>query len=211
MNIKLLLLILFFFINIVVLRILIKNKDVLVVSFSAVFAALYYFLYLPFDISIFLIMLSLQTILLVLSVEDAKHQYLLTWHFVVLFLNVLLLRFFLNLPVCVNLFSPLTAAALLGLPYLITKGKGIGIGDPIVLMILSVVLTPVGVFVVFLITVVAALIFGVLKKRFTNQKTTFALVPFIHFAFFLYFPLKSGILHLIFLDRLYQYQWIGGL
>ena len=209
MNTKIVLLFLFFLILVGVLRILIKNKTFFILIFSALFSILYYILYLYFSLPVFFVALSLQVIFIVLSTEDILHHYLLTWHFIVLFINVVLLRIFLDIPLLPNIFSPVVAAFLLGLPYLLTKGKGIGVGDPIVFMILSIVLTPVGVFVVFLFTVFFASLFGIVRKLFVKQKTAFALVPFIYFAFFLYFPLKSTLLHLLFLNRLYEYQWIG--
>ncbi len=188
-------------------RIVNRGRGALLASLC-LYSFLFYFLFKDFQISLFISILNLHLILLILSLEDIAKQYLLLWHFVFLFLAVILVRIYMDIPVIVNLISVIMAFILFFIPHIITRGKGLGIGDVIVFPVLAILMTPVEMILLFLFTLLGATLFALLQRLITQKSSRFPLVPFMQLGLLLMVPLREFWISLFHLQNIYLMQFL---
>ncbi len=185
----------------------IKGRGFLLAFISGVFLffILFYQNYNHFQ---FIALLNLNITFFILDMQDYRDKYVLDWHFYILIGAILLVRLTVDADWKLNFISIAVAFLVLFIPYAVTKGKGLGIGDVIVFGLCGLLLTPVEVLPVFLLTTLTAALWGIGHYIVTRKKSAFALIPFIHIAMLIFLPLQKVFLHLLGLENVYMMQFI---
>lgn len=179
----------------------------IVVSF--ILSILIVFLYrevpAPYVITDFMLLLMLW----VLSLEDIEYLFITGWKVLVFAVIVFIARAYLRIPAGLNILSVVIAGLFFLLPYAVTKGKGIGLGDGILFCLMAVLLTPVETVVLFLITTLSALAYAAASMAVKKKVEPFPLAPFIFYATLIFLPQKLFWIGLSGLKAVYYLQWIN--
>jgi Flp pilus assembly protein protease CpaA len=164
-----------------------------IVLLSLLFSVSFLFLYGKLPLHIFCLYGYFFSIMTLLSLEDFKEQSLREWQ-IVLFLGLtILVRFFLEIPLFLNLISLLLGFLFLFIPYLFTRGKGMGLGDVIVFSAVSLLLKPADVLIVGSAAAFGGFLFGIFGSIRRKRFEPIPFVPFIQAALFFYLPFQTKI------------------
>jgi Flp pilus assembly protein protease CpaA len=187
----------------------IKKKRGLVLFSGLVCAGLSFLLYHSFVIHLFIVYVNFLAILYVLALQDFKTRYITEWQVIFFAASAVLLRVFLVIPFWLNVISVVFAFGVLFLPYKLSQGRGLGIGDVIVFTILAINFTPVEIVIVFLFTTIGAVVFGILFRIINREQTQIPLIPFFWISTFLFIPFKNEIISFLGIELLYNLQFVA--
>lgn len=154
------------------------------------------------------IQLTVLTVFWLLALEDIGSLSVKGWEIAAFGISVAIARVFLRIPPALNLVSVGLAAVLFGVPYLVTRGKGMGLGDGLVFALFAVLLTPVETVVLFLMTVVSATVYALAAFAVRKKIEPFALLPFVFYSALVYLPLKTFWIAKLGMQAAYAFQWM---
>lgn len=204
MNVYFIILSVFAILMILFYQLIFKSLSIKPVAVILLFVTATGFLYHKQPFPYNLVYLNLILSLSICSFQDMKDRYITARQAIFLGVSVVIVRILTDIPPVVNLISVVMGFLLLFVPYLLSRKKGLGIGDVIALTLLSVLFTPVGVTVIFLMTTVGALIYGGVKWVVKKEKSRIPLIPFMQLAVWLYLGLKWTILKWTGLSEMYH-------
>lgn len=146
--------------------------------------------------------LILLVVLVLASLEDMKDRTISIYHLCGVLAVVLLLKYldwsFGWLDWRDTVVAFFCGSAALGIPFLITRGKSLGAGDVVLFMLLSLLLEPIGVFIVLAAAGLISMGGYFIQIRKNPENKRIAFVPSISLAFFIYLTV-----------RLYILQWFS--
>lgn len=166
------------------------------------------YFYSSYNVALFLVYYVLLLLFWMLALEDIESLSIGDWQLAAFAVAVVIARIFLRIPFLLNAVSVAVAAALFFIPYWLSRGKGIGIGDGMVFAIFALLLTPVETVVVFLMTTLTATLFAASVFAVKRKLEPFPLLPFAFYSALAFLPAKSFWIALFGLQTVYTLQWI---
>jgi Flp pilus assembly protein protease CpaA len=171
-------------------------------------SAFFFLLFRNLPLIVFIPFMAFYFNMALLSLEDIKKLSVPDWQIAAFGVSALTMRIFLPLPLVNNIISAAAGFLLLFIPYLVTRRKGIGIGDVLVFTGCALLLTLAETLIVFLFTGVSALIYAVLRYAILKKKDRIPLIPFIALSTVLTMGLRDYIIPLLGLSDLYNTQFL---
>lgn len=178
------------------------------IAASAGISLFVYFFYQSYPVMLFLALMTLHFILFVADMQDIRDCYVYDWQLVAIALAVLLVLLAYHPNWLLSVAAGALAFVLLIVPYAVTRGKGMGLGDPIVFGLTGLIVTPVEIIPLFLMVSLSALTWGIGRYLIRGEKTLFPLIPFIHLSLLVFLPFSRPIMELLGLYSLYLMQFV---
>jgi prepilin signal peptidase PulO-like enzyme (type II secretory pathway) len=187
-----------------------NGRSTLVFCVIGAFAlsAFFFLLFHNFPLILFIVLIGFYFNLVLLSLEDIKNLSVTDWQIAAFGVTALTARIFIPLPLVSNILSVAAGFLMFFIPYLITRKKGVGIGDVLVFTGCALLFTLTETILVFLFTGLTALIYAVLRYVFLKKKDRIPLIPFIALSTVLTMGLRDFIIPLLGLSDLYNMQFL---
>ncbi len=168
-----------------------RINRITIIIFLMAFSTAFYYFYKFIPIQIFLLYWLLFIVLNFLSIYDIKFQAVSIFSIIIFLIPVILLRVLIVLPFISNLIAVISGLLFLLIPFIITKGRGLGLGDVAIFTGLSLLVMPHSVFIIGFLAAIFALCYGLIRLVVYKKKERIPFLPFMEAAFFIYIPMTQ--------------------
>ncbi len=171
-----------------------RKKPFIVLLVCLSHAILFCFIYTGLPLNEYFLFAALFSILLQLSLEDFIEQKVSIIPVILLFTNIILILLFQNHSLLTAFLSGIIGLTTLLLPYLLTRGKGMGTGDIIVFAVVCLLIQPQEIFIMLFLASISAIVFYLflrLSKMWSKDQPLIPLIPFFHIILFFYYPFRE--------------------